>query len=638
MAGAMFSSRSGVCAALAVLLVSGALPVHAQDVAPDSFARLRSETDVNDAAGVRAARLRLEGSDPLFWRIEWPAGPFRSALARSLTPAEAGAQLDQAAAEPEFIVACAANLAGRDDIGALLLAGDRFDVLAAAHVRTVVGIAEDDLYAGRRGLAIRLLSDPERAESAAESFVVGATPDGIRLVADVLSGTIELPAPALAALARARPVNYGPRRPKLLGAERIAALVAAQVKLDDHLLRVLVAQIVELSSDAGVDTIAEAWGHAHSVDADIGDWDRVGRDHSETVTIANLPEATVVHVMRGARFAWRVWAEEGFDDADSAAGWFVASYEGAQDARLRGALVLELRSIHTRFIAGERRKHAVPAWRAFLGKLAAGRESDPPVLRLLGQRIARTLLRDLGHEPSRRWRQQGPLLPRATPDGIGTSATGRALALVAAADDPARLLVQIDTAQLDSHEPDLQALIRPRPTLDADTCVALRKLVERCPDPRGARLAASLLAVGGDLDDMAFVIRRADRLDLDGEYDGYWLPPGERLVITPESLRRVLELLEDTSIAPVARFDLLERILQALVVEDGPRPGALALLRNWIETVAPSLDGGLAEYALAEVRDFAFLNDEWAELAVPVRVGIESMPEGGPQLRLLTPE
>ncbi len=39
---------------------------------------------------------------------------------------------------------------------------------------------------------------------------------------------------------------------------------------------------------------------------------------------------------------------------------------------------------------------------------------------------------------------------------------------------------------------------------------------------------------------------------------------------------------------------------------------------------------------LEAFRDFAFENEEWAELDVPVRLGIEAMPGGGPQLRLLS--
>ncbi len=587
MAGPMSSFRSGLGGALTLLLVCGVLPVHAQEVNRDSFAQVRSETDVDDRAAVRAARLRLERSDPLFWKQPWPAGRFRAALARSLTPVEAGAQLDQASGDPDMIKDCAANLAGRDDIGALLLEKDRVAALIAAHISSAVRIAEDDLYDGRRGLATRLLSDPSSAERAVESFVVGTTPDGIRLVADVLAGTVELPAPALAALARARPINFNPRRPKPLGAERLAALLAAQPNLEDHLLRVLAAQIVELSSDADADTIASAWQGARSVDADIDDWGRIGRDHGAAVTIAKLPSAAVLPVVQGAYWAGLISAERSFADADESAAWVAGGYTSTPDARVRGALLLRLPDLHGYLVADERRKHAVPAWREFLEMLAAGREADPPVLRLLGQRTGRALLNDLSDDPSRRWRMRGPALPVAKKDELGTSAIGRARALVAAADDPAKLLEQIETAQLESHEPDLHSMIRAEPALDADTCVALRKLVEQCQDPRGVRLAASLLGVGGDLDDMAFVIRRADGLDLDGDYDGYWLPPGGRLVITTEALRRTLELVEEKTISPLARFDLMERVVLALdfALDDGPPPETLAVLGTWLACI-----------------------------------------------------
>jgi hypothetical protein len=337
---------------------------------------------------------KLAGIDP-DWREAWlEPGGLRMALAARLSPAEVRALFARAARDPEQKTErwtnLASSLSSRPDLAGVLVEIDAVSVLWPEERRIVSSIAGAALLQGDPRLAIRLLSDPESANAAAGDLAELSHPDGLRLVADVITGKIEVPPEALAMLEGADLEAWDDHRPvRPLGEERRAALARIAATHPDGAIRELAVEALLSAMEPGTfETILTALEAARTprIDRDLAL--QAGKDFNE-VPGASLSDRTRISALRGLVRYHVTPFRYSPADAEVFAVWLSRTVAEATGPGFRTALFRKIEEMESALIVEQDgRRLVAPTFRKLLDDLEAGFESDPPAVRAIGRRIA----------------------------------------------------------------------------------------------------------------------------------------------------------------------------------------------------------------------------------------------------------
>ena len=384
--------------AVTVLLALLLLAAGARAEPPDLFLELARAYRPEETHRLPALRARLAAEIPDLFARPLPGCPLRSALAKALTPEEARALFLGAGQDPSALAVIVNNLAARSDLGALVLETGAYERLEAEHAPLLAEVAANALLDGDDRLVRRLLAGPGMRH-AADMLSRLPHPEGLRTLADVVTGVIPLTAEARARLALFEPDVQNERPVRSLGADGVAALLRTATADPDPAVRALAARVLLRANDpASAAETARAFVEARTVFLESVDWHHLAKLAPTPVTD---PRVSIEHRLDMLE-SWLVWtwirAEQEPAEAEAHAA-ALRPVLAAAGPRFRGEAILVLADHIGVFVTTTHgRQRAVPSYLAILDDLETGRPADPLPLSALGREAAARIRAEIAEE------------------------------------------------------------------------------------------------------------------------------------------------------------------------------------------------------------------------------------------------